>query len=228
MRSILEGELQSVRDGIAALSAQAVDATARAVNALVNRNFDEAREVKRDDKAMDALRYDIERVCLAVMATQQPVAHDLRELIAASIVAVELERCGDYAKGVAKAARRIARCDSGIPTFNLSDMDRLARSMLERSTRAFLEGDVQSAQQVLADDDRLDQMYNTLLAQATDAMANHPRHIECGMWLLHAGHGLERIGDRATNVAERVIFVATGELTGDLNVHQPGQARSLH
>lgn len=227
MRSILEGELQSVRDGITALGAQVVDATARAVDALVNRNFDEAREVKRDDKAMDALRYDIERVCLAAMATQQPVAHDLRELIAASIVAVELERCGDYAKGVAKAARRIARSDGGIPLFNLPDMDRLARSMLERSTRAFLEGDVQLAQQVLEDDERLDQMYNALLAQVMNAMADSPRHIESGMWLLHAGHSLERIGDRATNVAERTIFVATGELTGDLNAHDSGQARAL-
>ncbi|BCX03376.1 MAG: phosphate transport system regulatory protein PhoU [Candidatus Roseilinea sp.] len=227
MRSVLEGELQGVRDGIAALGAQAVDATARAVDALIHRNFDQAREVKRDDKATDALRYDIERDCLAALATQQPVARDLRELIAASIVAVELERCGDYAKGVAKAARRIARCDSGIPTFNLSDMDRLARSMLERSTRAFLEGDVQSAQQVLEDDDRLDQMYNALLTQTMEAMANHPQHIESGMWLLHAGHSLERIGDRATNVAERVIFVVTGDITGDLNVHDAGQARSL-
>lgn len=227
MRSILEGELQSVRDGITALVAQAVDATKRAVDALVNRNFDEAREVKRDDKAMDALRYDIERVCLAAMATQQPVAHDLRELIAASIVAVELERCGDYAKGVAKAARRIARSDGSISPFNLPDMDRLARSMLERSARAFLEGDVQLAQQVLEDDERLDQMYNALLAQAMNAMADSPRHIESGMWLLHAGHSLERIGDRATNVAERAIFVATGELTGDLNAHDSGQAHAL-
>ncbi|MCS6849217.1 MAG: phosphate signaling complex protein PhoU [Anaerolineae bacterium] len=227
MRSVLEGELRGIREGIAALSAQAVDATARAVDALVHRNFDEAREVKRDDKVTDALRYDIERACLAAMATQQPVARDLRELIAASIIAVELERCGDYAKGVAKAARRITRCDSGIPTFNLTDMDRLARDMLERSTRAFLDGDVQAARQVLDDDDRLDEMYNALLSQAMDVMAKHPQHIECGTWLLHAGHSLERIGDRATNIAERVIFVATGDITGDLNVHDPSQARSL-
>lgn len=227
MRSVLEGELRGIRDGIAALSAQAADATERAVDALVHRNFDEAREVKRDDKVVDKLRYEVERACLVAMATQQPVARDLRELIAASIIAVELERCGDYAKGVAKAARRIARCDSGIPTFNLADMDRLARDMLERSTRAFLDGDVQAARQVLDDDDRLDQMYNALLSQAMDVMAKHPQHIECGTWLLHAGHSLERIGDRATNIAERVIFVATGDLPGDLNVHDPSQARSL-
>ncbi|MCS7056245.1 MAG: phosphate signaling complex protein PhoU [Thermoflexales bacterium] len=227
MRSVLQGELQSVRDSIAMLSAQAVDATARAVDALIHRNFDQAREVKRDDKATDALRYDIERACLTAIATQQPVAHDLRELIAASIIAVELERCGDYAKGVAKAARRIARHDNGIPTFNLADMDRLARDMLQRSTRAFLDGDVQAARQVLEDDDRLDQLYNALLSQTMAAMTDNPRYIECGIWLLHAGHSLERIGDRATNIAERVIFVATGELVGDLNTHDVSQTRAL-
>jgi phosphate transport system protein len=148
-------------------------------------------------------------------------------LIAASIIAVELERCGDYAKGVAKAARRIARCDSGISTFNLADMDRLARDMLERSTQAFLNRDVQTAKQVLDDDDRLDRMYNELLSSTMTTMASHPQHIECGIWLLHAGHSLERIGDRATNIAERVIFVETGDLPGDLNVHDPSQTRAL-
>jgi phosphate transport system protein len=148
-------------------------------------------------------------------------------LIAASIIAVELERCGDYAKGVAKAARRIARCDSGISTFNLADMDRLARDMLERSTQAFLNRDVQTAEQVLDDDDRLDRMYNELLSSTMTTMSSHPQHIECGIWLLHAGHSLERIGDRATNIAERVIFVETGDLPGDLNVHDPSQTRAL-
>ncbi|MCL6509629.1 MAG: phosphate signaling complex protein PhoU [Anaerolineae bacterium] len=227
MRSVLEGELRSIREGITALSTRAVDATARAVHALIQRDFDEARDVKREDKAVDDFRYDIERACLTALATQQPVARDLRELIAASIIAVELERCGDYAKGVAKAARRIARCDSGISTFNLADMDRLARDMLERSTQAFLNRDVQTAEQVLDDDDRLDRMYNELLSSTMTTMSSHPQHIECGIWLLHAGHSLERIGDRATNIAERVIFVETGDLPGDLNVHDPSQTRAL-
>ncbi len=227
MRSTLEGELREIRDGISRLGTRAVEATTRAVDALVHRNFEEAREVKQEDKATDALRYDVERICLFAMATQQPVARDLRQLIAATIVAVELERCGDYAKGVAKAARRIARCDSGIPSFNLTGMERLACDMLERSTQAFLASDTQAARQVLEDDDRLDQMYNELLSSTMSLMAAQPQHIECGMWLLHAGHSLERIGDRATNIAERVIYVETGEVTGDLNVHGLDESRSL-
>jgi phosphate transport system protein len=227
MRSVFERELQDIRAGIATLSAQASNATARAVDALVKRNFDEAREVKREDKITDLLRYQVENACLLTMATQQPVARDVRELVSATIVAVELERCGDYAKGVAKAARRITKCDSGMDTFNLRDMDALARNMLERSTQAFIDRDIEAAKAVLAEDEKVDAMYNELLKRAMADMAGSPAHIECGTWLLHAGHCLERIGDRATNIAERVIFIETGNNPGDMNNHGPDQAREL-
>lgn len=227
MRTILENELKQIRDGITALSARAKDATAHAVDALVTRNYDEAREVKREDKTTDQLRYEVENACLFALATQQPVARDLRELVAATQVAVELERCGDYAKGVAKAARHIIRCDSGISPHNLPDMDKLARDMLERSTQAFLNRDVDAARQVILDDDAVDNLYNTLLSHTMTDMSGNPSNIECGTWLLHAGHCLERIGDRATNIAERTIFVATGEITGDLNIHPHEAARTL-
>jgi phosphate transport system protein len=227
MRSVLERELKDIRDGIMALSTQVVNATARAVDALVLRNFDEAREVKREDKATDQLRYEVENACLLSLATQQPVARDLRELVAATFVAVELERCGDYAKGIAKAARRVSRCGSTIDMFNLREMDGAARDMLERSTQAFLNNDEPAARQVLADDERVDLLYNEMLRHTMSEMLADPSRIECGTWLLHAGHCLERIGDRATNIAERVIFVTTGDNPGDLNVNEPGATRDL-
>jgi phosphate transport system protein len=228
MRSVFERELKDINEGIATLSSQAVSATARAVNALITRNFDEAREVKRDDKATDELRYQVENTCLLALATQQPVATDLRVLrvlVAATFVATELERCGDYAKGVAKAARKIVKCDSNLSMYNVPEMDLLARSMLERSTQAFLDRDVQVAHEILEQDKRVDEMYNDLLKNTMADMSSNPNHIECGTWLLHAGHCLERIGDRATNIAERVIFVATGDNPGDLNTHEGGYAR---
>jgi phosphate transport system protein len=227
MRSVFERELREIREGLATMSAQALTATSRAVDALVNRNFEEAREVKRDDKLTDQLRYEVENACLMAMATQQPVARDVRELLAATIVAVELERCGDYAKGVAKAARRISKSDCNINAHNLRDMDALSRRMLERSTQAFFTGDTNVAQQVLADDEQMDVLYNELLKHTMADMSSNPNQIECGTWLLHAGHCLERIGDRATNIAERVIFVATGDNPGDLNIHEHGHARDL-
>jgi phosphate transport system protein len=227
MRTLFERELSEIRESILILSAQATGATARAVAALINRNFDEAREVKRDDKMMDALRYKVENECLLLLATQQPVARDLRELVAATFVAVELERCGDYAKGIAKAARRITRGDSGLSTFNLGDMDVLARGMLHKSAQAFMNRDVNAAREVIKEDDAIDTNYNLLLTQTMQAMSTDVNHIECGTWLLHAGHCIERIGDRATNIAERVIFVETGELTGDLNTHSYDAVRDL-
>ena len=181
---------------------------------LIERNFDEAKSVRTDDKINDELRYHVEDVVLRTLATQQPVAHDLRELVAATFVAVELERCGDYAKGVAKAARKIARDDSGLGVYNLPEMDRVARSMLERSTKAFIEKNIEIANDIIGEDNYTDKLYNDLVVYTTTMMSNEPRHIECGVWLMHAGHCLERIADRATNIAERVIFVETGE-TGD-------------
>jgi phosphate transport system protein len=227
MRTLFERELSEIREGIQILSAKASGATERAVSALIHHNFDEAREVKRDDKLMDALRYKVENDCLLVMATQQPVARDLRELVAATFVAVELERCGDYAKGIAKAARKTTRSDSGLGVFNLAEMDVLVREMLTQASEAFLKRDVETARRVITADAAVDRQYNLLLDSTMHAMSENIRHIECGTWLLHAGHCLERLGDRATNIAERVIFVETGEITGDMNVHGADSARDL-
>lgn len=228
-RTLFESELAAIRDRIAVLGAQVVQATGRAVRALVERDLDEARMVKRDDRASDQLRYGIETACLSTMATQQPVARDLRELFASTFVAVELERCGDYAKGVAKAARRIIRAAPGedADLEPLKAMDACARNMLERSIAAFASRDVAAARAIISEDERLDALYQKLLLSATHDMSSKPGLIECGTWLMHAGHCLERIGDRATNIAERVIFIETGELTGDLHPHERSAAPAL-
>jgi len=213
-RPIFDKELTYIRDQIAELSSRVNTAAGRAVTSLIERNSVEAKSVRADDKINDELRYHVEDLVLRTLATQQPVAHDLRELVAATFVAVELERCGDYAKGVAKAARKITKDDSGISSYNLAEMDRVARSMLERSTQAFVEKDVEKAETLIEDDDYTDKLYNDLVVYTTTMMSNDPSHIECGVWLMYAGHCLERIADRATNIAERVIFVETG-VAGD-------------
>jgi phosphate transport system protein len=219
--------MELIRDTIKLMGDQVNQASARAVAALINRNFQEAREVKRSDRSIDQLRYEVENACVMQMATQQPVARDLRVLAATALVAVELERCGDYAKGIAKAARRITRTNADISTYNLSQMDTLARDMLDRSVNAFISVDSRAALQVIEDDNRLDQMYNELLTQVITDMTSDALHIEGGTWLLHAGHCLERLADRSTNIAERVIFIETGNLTGDMNVHPASEARKL-
>lgn len=227
MRTQFDRELADIRNSIRQLGAQASSATARAVEALLNRDLEEARAVKRDDLSSDTLRYSIESLCLNVIATQQPVARDLRELTAATFVAVELERCGDYAKGIAKAARRIIRSGSPIGAFALREMADHARAMLDRSVDAFVRQDAALARELIDMDQIVDEHYDALLQQVTADMVSQASHIEGGIWMLHAGHCLERIGDRATNIAERVIFLDTGEFTGDLNVRKADGARPL-
>ena len=227
MRTLFDRELEEIRTGIRELGNQASRAVAKAVEALIARNLEDARAVKREDVSSDKLRYDVENLCLTVIATQQPVARDLRELTGATFVAVELERCGDYAKGVAKAARRIIRTQSSVASFNLRDMTEHALDMLDRSVETFIHHDSTAARAIIGLDDVVDNYYNELLAQVTVDMGSDPAHIEGGIWLLHAGHCLERIGDRATNIAERVIFLETGSFTGDLNVNKAVDARPI-
>ena len=228
MRPHFDQELADIRARILDLGARVSEATTRSVHALTHLDVQEAQDVKRDDRTSDELRYAIENACLVSMATQQPMARDLRALLGAAFVAVELERCGDYAKGIAKAARKIAReAASDSEVFNLNEMAGAARGMLERSLAAFAAADPLAGRAIIAEDERLDALYDALLKAVVTRMSAEPEFSERGIWLLHAGHCLERIGDRATNVAERVIFIATGSITGDLNTHRPERARAL-
>jgi len=227
VRTLFDRELEQIRAGIRQIGDQASQAIAKAVDALVRRDLEAARAVKREDVAADQLRYTIENLCLTVIATQQPVARDLRELTGATFVAVELERCGDYAKGIAKAARRIIRNQSPVASFGLPDMASYARAMLDRSVEAFIRQDVAAARDIIQMDDEVDRYYDELLTQATSDMTTDPSHIEGGIWILHAGHCLERIGDRATNIAERVIFLDTGVFAGDLHTRRSNGAREI-
>lgn len=217
-RTLFDRELTHIRATIQTLGERADTATARAVEALVNRDYDAAVSVKAEDATSDQMRYELESECVMVLATQQPVARDLREVLAATFVATELERCGDYAKGIAKAARRITKSNNDqFGPYNLTDMSRMAREMLQRSTKAFLDKDSQAARALVNDDEYIDKLYNDLVVYTTTVMTNDPSNIECGVWLMHAGHCLERIGDRATNIAERVIFMQDGELSDRKN-----------
>ncbi|MDW8395283.1 MAG: phosphate signaling complex protein PhoU [Anaerolineae bacterium] len=217
MRLELERERARIHQALKALSEQAAAESQRAVRALLSGDVEEAFAVREEDKAADAMRYQLENECVAAIARQQPVGQDARELLAASIVAVELERCGDYAKGVARAARRIIKAGGGVDAAELAKMDAIVRSMLERSTYAFLKQDSEAANQVLHDDDLVDQIYEALVRHTLDRMIETPSTIESNLWLLHAAHCLERIGDRATNIAEQALFVITGETPTDRN-----------
>ncbi|MFN3705696.1 MAG: phosphate signaling complex protein PhoU [Thermoflexales bacterium] len=217
MRDALDRELAKARSGIAELCDIVLQESHTALDALRRRSVEAAFAVREQDKTADIKRYQLENTCLVALATQQPVARDLRELLAASIIATELERCGDYAKGVARATRRILKSVQDFSLFSLEEMERLATEMLQHSVQAFLNSDAATARQVLAEDAKLDSLYSSMLSDVLSSMTRNVTPIEAGIWLLHAAHCLERIGDRATNIAERTLFVTSGEPLADLN-----------
>jgi len=212
MRTILDNELGKISADIRLLAEMANHSILRATTALLNRDIAEAREVKRGDRSTDQLRYEVENTCMSIIATQQPVARDLRKLVATTFIATELERCGDYAKGIAKATRRISKANIEIKPYNLAEMEILARSMLERAVVSFLDVDVDAANTVMRDDAHIDKLYDELLISVTTDMNTKALNIESGVWLLHAGHCLERFADRATNIAERVTYIDRGDM----------------
>ena len=166
-----------------------------AMHALSTLDLTEAKAVKHNDNSSDRLRYEVENACLVLIATQQPVARDLQVLTTAMFVAVELERCGDYAKGIAKAARRIIRSGACVDLYTLPQMEISACGMLARAVEAFILFDQPAAQAVMRDDTHVDQLYLSLRRQVISDMTACTVPVEGGAWLLHAGHCLERFAD---------------------------------
>ena len=189
---------------------------ARAMKALVDRDVDLAGEVVVADGEINRLRYDIETQCYALLATEQPVARDMRRIAAALTIASDLERVGDHGKRIARIFLRMHQSLQPIPLGDLPLISDLALDMLDRALRALGESNVAEAEAVCRADDRVDALYKQAFNVVLSYMLENPRLIDAGTHLLQIAHELERVGDRATNVAERVIYSATGELV-DLN-----------
>ncbi len=171
-----------------------------------------AEEVIANDQQINLLRYQIEEEGLRVLATQQPLASDLRSIIAAIHIAVELERMGDHAAGIARLVRRMESDESIRKFHKLPQMAKRARDMTQRGIDAYTNRDIDKATALIKRDDKLDKHYGRLFGEALDEMLD-PEYIRQATFLLWIGHNLERIGDRATNIAERVYFMVTGEFT---------------
>jgi len=209
-RSILDQELAKLRDNILRLTSMVDNAIEQAMVALRGRNVTLAQEVITGDNDINHLRYNIEEDCLRILATQAPTATDLRTVVAAIHVAVELERMGDHARGIARLVARMEE-EAEIDTLHkLPKMAKRARQMVQDSIQAYVERDADLAQVLIKQDDKLDKQYNKLFRETLQEMQDDD-YIRRATFLLWAGHNLERIGDRATNIAERVIFLLTGE-----------------
>ncbi len=209
-RSVLDQELSKLRDDILRLTSKVDSAIDRAMIALYNRDFNLAQEVINGDDEINHLRYQIEDESLRLLATQQPAAGDLRNVIAAIHLAVELERIGDHASGIARVVARLETEDEIESLHKLPKMAKRAQSMLKQVIDAYIDKDVTLAQSILRLDDKIDKQYNKLFKETVKEMQDDD-YIRRATYLLWVGHNLERIGDRVTNIAERVIFMCTGQ-----------------
>ncbi len=217
LRSAIDRELLQIRDHLLRLSALVDAAIDRSVESLKNRDLALARQIIADDAPINELRFTIEEECMALIATQQPAAGDLRAIIAAMNIVNDMERMADHATGIAKTVTRMGDQPLLKPLVDIPKMAALTRNMLKRSLDAFLARDADAARAIAAQDDEIDHLYKAIFDELLGIMARDPETISRGTYLLWCAHNLERIGDRVTNIAERVIFMATGTMK-ELNV----------
>ncbi len=211
-RGALERELQRMRSNILRMGSRVESAIERSTEALKNRDTQLARQVINDDAEINQLRYTIEEECLQLIATQQPAASDLRVVLAAMHIAVEMERMADHAEGTAVLVERMAGEALLKPLIDIPIMAQTAREMIHAALDAFAAGDPIVAQKVAQRDDEIDELYNQVFRELLTYMLEDPRNISRATYLLWVAHNLERIGDRAVNLCERIIFMATGKL----------------
>jgi phosphate transport system protein len=209
IRSLLDRELTELNDDTIRLASMVDEAIGHSMEALNKRNVALAQQVITQDEKLNLLRYQIEQNALRTLATQQPTAGDLRFIIATLHIVGELERMGDHAVGIARLVNQLEEEPALDSLHQLPKMAKRARLMLQECLDAYVARSADMAHTIIKQDDKLDKQYHKLFRQTLEEMRDD-EYIHRATSLLWAGHNLERIGDRATNIAERVIFMTTG------------------
>ena len=217
LRADLDQQLTLIRQEVAVLAGMVDKSILRAVEALKQRDLEESRQVIQEDDYLDQKRFEIEDRCVDLIATQQPMAGDLRAIVAMLHITVELERMGDYAEGIAKISVTMGEAHPLKPLIDIPRMADKATEMLRDSMDSLFNRDVVKANQVCQADDEVDALYDQVYRELLLFMIQDPQTIERATLLLWVAHDLERIADRATNIAERVIFLVTGKMV-EINV----------
>jgi len=212
-REFLDQKIRHLMDQILMLDSMVEQATLESVDALKRRDVEAARRIYAFDDQVNAKRFEIENECMATIATQQPVmGKDLRLLASTLEIVGELERMGDYAKGIAKICIMSGDEPHIKPLIDIPRMADIAVNMLHRSVGAFVSGDVETARSIPKEDDEVDALYNQVFRELETIILSNPSTIDQANFLMWAAHNLERMADRVTNICERTIYVATGEL----------------
>jgi len=199
------------------MSEMVIHAINRSVEALKNRNIEEAKKIVTDDMLINKKRWDIEEGCINLIATQQPVASDLRDLIAILNIITELERMGDYAAGTANIVIMIGDQPLIKPLIDIPRMTEKATDMIKRALVAFMKQDVEAARAICNEDDEVDMLYDQIYRELLSFMIEDPKKITGATYLMWVAHNLERIADRVTNICERTVYLVTGKME-EINV----------
>jgi phosphate transport system protein len=213
IRKTFENEIQQVKDEVLLLGSMVEHAIITSVEVLKKRDIKGTEKIISEDAEINKKRYAIENQLMVLIATQQPMAHDLRLLASMMEIISELERMGDYAKGIANINIRMGEEPLLKPLIDIPRMAQIGTSMLHRSLSAFINEDVAAAKTIPAEDDEVDGLYNQIYRELMLLIIQDPKSIERVNWLLWVAHNLERVADRVTNICERTIFIATGEMS---------------
>ncbi len=212
MRTVFHKKLREIQDDILAMGSMVGKAVLRSIDALKNRDVELARQIIADDQKINGKRFEIEEKCIQLIATQQPMASDLRIIIAILNITTEIERIGDYAVGIARIVIMIGDEPPLKPLIDIPRMAEQTVDMLQRSLNALLNRDAEAARKIAAEDDVIDHLYDQVFRELLTFMAEDPRTITRATRLIWTAHNLERAADRVTNICERVVFIVTGKM----------------
>lgn len=212
IRTTYHKKLRLIQDDILAMGSMVEKAITNSVEALKGRNLEMAGQIIADDQKINRKRFEIEEKCIQLIATQQPMAGDLRNIICILNIITELERIGDYAEGIAKIVIMIGDEPPLKPLIDIPRMAEKAVDMLHRSLDAFISHNADAAKQIATADDEVDNLYNQVFRELLTFMMEDPKTITRATRLIWVAHNLERSADRVTNICERVVYLATGKM----------------
>ena len=205
-------QLATLQDGVLEMGSMVERAVERAMQSLMDRDVALARSVIEDDKDINSIGFHLQNACISLLAQQAPMAGDLRMIVSVTVIASELERMGDHAEGIASIVVLMQDEPLVKPLIDLPIMATKSREMLHNAVQAFVDQDVEAAYRVGAADDAVDRLYDVIYTDLVQIMVGDPSTIEPSTHLLWVAHNLERVADRATNIAERTVYSATGML----------------
>ncbi|MEA3396576.1 MAG: phosphate signaling complex protein PhoU [Chloroflexota bacterium] len=216
-RKTFERELQQLRDGVLILGSMTEKAIIRSIAALKQRDQPAAKQIIADDLKINCKRFEMEEECIQLMATQQPMAGDLRTIVAVLHIVVDLERMADHAEGIARITLLMGDEPLLKPLIDVPRMAEKGVDMLRRSLQAFVNRDAEAARHICGEDDEVDALYDQVYRELLTYMLADPTTINRATHLLWAAHNLERVADRVTNICERVVYMVTGRME-EMNV----------